>query len=120
MDETNNLLLIVEDHEGTRKALTGLLRRDGWDVIAASTVAEGLRLLGAKPRCVILDLILPDGDGEVVLKRIKESGLACHVVVCSGEGNRNRLVNVRRLAPDAILQKPFEFKTLLQACHMTA
>jgi DNA-binding response OmpR family regulator len=120
MDETNNLLLIVEDHEGVRTALTGLLRRDGWDVIAASTVAEGLRFLGAKPHCVILDLMLPDGDGEVVLKRIKESGLACRVVVCSGEGNRNRLVNLRRLAPDAIFQKPVELNALLRACHTTA
>jgi DNA-binding response OmpR family regulator len=37
--------------------------RRGWEVQSASTLQDGIALLDSKPDCVILDLMLPDGDG---------------------------------------------------------
>ena len=46
-------------------------------------MAEGLDLLGTGPACVILDLLLSDGDGAAVLRQIRDDGLDIRVVVCS-------------------------------------
>src|SRR5690349_13176265 len=66
------LLLIVEDHQATRRSLAALFRRSGWDVAEATNVAEGLAKLDPPPDFIVLDLMLPDGGGEVVLERVRE------------------------------------------------
>jgi two-component system response regulator RegA len=57
-------LLIVDDHEPTRSALRTLFALKGWDVRVAGTLADGLGLLSPPPDCVLLDLMLPDGNGD--------------------------------------------------------
>jgi DNA-binding response OmpR family regulator len=113
MDAT---LLIVDDDAWTRFALKRLLTRRGWKILTAATVAEGLESLGSAPDCVILDLTLPDGSGERVLRRIREDGLAARVIVNTAVDNEATLDAVRRLGPDAIVRKPVEMKRLLEAC----
>ncbi|MCA1686160.1 MAG: hypothetical protein LC745_09285, partial [Planctomycetia bacterium] len=63
-------LLVVDDHAWSRHPLRGIFNRMGWDVSVAGTVAEGLRFLESEPEpcCLVLDLSLPDGDGELVLR----------------------------------------------------
>ena len=67
-------ILIIEDHEPTRHALRSLLMRRGHDIIEAGTIAEGLASLDRHPLpdCVVLDMDLPDGGGETVLRAIRE------------------------------------------------
>jgi DNA-binding response OmpR family regulator len=93
-----------------------LLARAGWVVVAAATVAEALEALGAGPGCIMLDLDLPDGPGESVLRRVREGGLEIRVVVCSACGSEERLDSVRALGPDALLRKPVDFADVLRAC----
>ena len=65
-------LLVVDDDFYTQQALTTLFTRRGWVVGVASTVAEGLSGAGpSRPRFVILDLNLPDGGGESVLREVR-------------------------------------------------
>lgn len=100
--------LLVEDHEGTRQAFRGLLTQLGWHVSAAESVRDGLALLESEPEpcCLVLDLDLPDGHGEEVLRRLREKGLRTRVVVCSGSMDDERLRRVAALSPDALLTKP--------------
>ena len=67
----DNRMLVVDDDATTRFALHTLFSRQGWDVSVAATVSEALDELGRTPtpRCVILDLNLPDGRGEAILAR---------------------------------------------------
>jgi len=116
MDGSRVALLIVDDDAWTRFALARLMRQRGWTIITAATVAEGLESLDSSPACVILDLNLPDGNGERVLRRIREDGLAARVVVSTGTSDEAMLEPVRRLMPDAIVHKPVEMKRLLEAC----
>lgn len=109
-------ILVVEDHEATRRALTRLLERRGWLVDSAGTVAEGLERLKGKPQCVILDLMLPDGDGETVLRHVRNEKLAIRVVVTSGVGDDRRLEAVRRLGADAVLDKPIVLAEVCRVC----
>ncbi|HEV3165285.1 MAG TPA: response regulator [Isosphaeraceae bacterium] len=116
MEEKRKLLLIIEDHQTTQRILTRVLEYNGWDVEAASTVSQGLELLNTKPHCVVLDLMLPDGNGEDVLRRAKEVNPQIRVVVTSATGDEKRLEALRELKPDAIIPKPIEMNTLLNAC----
>ena len=65
------LILIVEDNAVTRRALQALFKSRGWAVSVAETVAEGLAQLDPPPDVIVLDLMLPDGDGEEVLREVR-------------------------------------------------
>ena len=57
-------ILFVEDQSGTRKVMTRLLHRWGFEVETANTLKSGLEHVEKKPFDVILsDIALPDGTG---------------------------------------------------------
>src|SRR5947209_6591904 len=109
-------LLVVEDDATSRDALRTIFARRGWHVAVAGTVAEGLALLDPPPHCVILDLILPDGDGEAILRQVRSSRLGTRVAVCSGTADPSRLATVRALAPEALLCKPIDLGPVFHLC----
>jgi ActR/RegA family two-component response regulator len=115
MCDPRSLLLIIEDDAWTQAVLARLMERHGWRILTASTVAEGIDRLRLNPACVILDLDLPDGRGESVLRSIREARARCHVVVCTA-GTEARLDWVSTLSPHAILRKPIDVGDLLDAC----
>ena len=101
-------LLVVEDDPATRNALRKIFQLKGWKVRVASTVAEGMAQLEPPPDCVILDLMLPDAGGEVLLRKIREDRMPTRVAVCTGTHDPVRLRAVASLGPDALLKKPIE------------
>jgi len=107
-------LLLVEDDWRTHSALCKILARRGWEVHSAMTVSGGLALLHLKPQAIILDLMLPDGDGIAVLYQIRAENQPAKVAVTTGIEDRSRLEEIRKLAPDAILRKPLNLEELLR------
>jgi len=101
-------VLVVDDDSYTRDALHRLLSGRGWEVSLAATVAEGLERLDPAPSCVILDLNLPDGDGESILRT--------RVAVCSATTDGRRLAEVWSLSPEMLLWKPIEMAALYRLC----
>jgi two-component system response regulator (stage 0 sporulation protein F) len=81
----------------------------------ATTVAEALALLKNGPESVVLDLMLPDGDGVTVLRAVRQMGLAARVVVATGAGDADYLQTARDLQPAALLQKPVRLPELIAA-----
>src|SRR3954453_8726203 len=78
----------------------------GWEVAVATTVAEGLASLDPPPDFLILDLTLPDGGGEAILRRVRDAGLKTKVAVTTGWDDRGRLRVVKAMNPEALLGKP--------------
>src|SRR4051794_39929642 len=107
-------LLIVEDHQDIRTPLRRLLVYRGWDVLEAAIVAEGLAQLDPPPACVVLDLMLPDGNGETVLHAVREGQLPTRVLVYTAAYDLDRLDGVSSLGPDALFLKPTGLAGLLQ------
>jgi CheY-like chemotaxis protein len=105
-------LLVVDDDHFTRLALNAFFTRGGWRVSLAATVAEAMALLGDGPHQIILDLDLPDGDGEAVLGAARSRCPGAQVTVCSGVADPGRLAEVRRLSPEAVLTKPIDLGTV--------
>ncbi len=108
-------LLLIEDDWRTHSALRKILSRLGWEVHSAMTVSSGLALLDLRPEAVILDLMLPDGDGVAVLRKLRSEHPEIRVAVTTGVEDRARLEEIRGLQPDALLRKPLELSELLAA-----
>ena len=108
-------LLLVEDDRPTYNALKGILSRRGWEVIVSTTLSEAVGRLNESFSAVILDLMLPDGEGENVLREIRERGLPCRVIITTGSNDPTRLGAITRLRPQAMLKKPIDLTALEQA-----
>jgi DNA-binding response OmpR family regulator len=91
------------------------MRRHGWEVMAASCLSEARPLLQTQPDVLILDLMLPDGEGTTLLKEVRDNHWPTNVVVVTGTSDSARLTRVRQLEPDTLLFKPVDLQQLLQA-----
>src|SRR4051794_16478726 len=105
-EQPRRILLLVEDHQATREVLRRILALSGWEVLEAATVAEGLAQLDCPPDCIVLDLDLPDGPGEAILRKVRMDRLPIRVVVSTGNPDSGRLREVSYMRPDAVLHKP--------------
>ena len=110
-------LLVVDGDPCTRMALHTLFSRQGWQVRLATSLAEGLASLAPAPHCVILDLDLPDGPGEAILRRVRSECPGIRVAACSASDDPARLAVVRGLAPDLLLWKPIEMASVFRLCE---
>ncbi len=107
-------VLVVDDDASTVNALKSLLRTSGYEVITASTVAGALAMIDASVDGIILDLMLPDGDGAEVLRGVRVAGLNARVCVTTGVSSPAWLNRVTALGADCILRKPIDLSELLQ------
>lgn len=111
-------VLLVEDDEANRHTLGLLLGRRGWSVCLATTVAEAKDRLehGFEPDCLLLDLMLPDGDGGEVLREVRDRGLKTRVAVCTGVVDPERLNGVLAMGPNAVFTKPLDLSKVEGMC----
>jgi DNA-binding response OmpR family regulator len=107
-------VLLVEDDRQSHQLLKLILSRAGCEVISAMTQAGGLDCIGGGLDCVILDLRLPDGEGETILRKIRVEQLAVRVAVTTAEGDPERLRRVAELRPDLLLRKPIDLPQLMR------
>ena len=77
-------LLIVEDDRRTQESLARLFSERGWRISSATPTADGLNQLDPPPRCVLIDLSLPDATGALILRTIRAADRPIRVVVCTG------------------------------------
>jgi two-component system, OmpR family, response regulator len=65
-------LLVVEDEPTILELLSGSLRFAGFDVLTAASGREALRAAAAvRPDLILLDVMLPDGDGFDVIRAVR-------------------------------------------------
>ena len=108
-------LLVVEDEQTILELLSGSLRFAGFEVMTAASGAEALRAVAAsRPDLVLLDIMMPDGDGFEVLGRIRSSGPDVPVIFLTArDGVRERVAGLA-LGGDDYITKPFSLDELLE------
>ena len=104
---TKRTILLIEDEGAISEPLAAALGREGFDAIVADTAAKGLELFDSRsPDLVLLDVMLPDGDGRDVLRRIRETSRT-PVVMLTARGEEMDRVLGLELGADDYVTKPF-------------
>ncbi len=106
-------ILLVEDRDSLRRLLARALADDGYEVAAAATGGDAVRLLGERPFDLVLtDLKLPDRSGLEVLAASRQSQPRVPVVVLTGYGSIGAAVEAMKLGAHDFLEKPLELPDL--------
>src|SRR4051794_18026361 len=101
-------VMIVEDDESTREFMALALAKHHMGSVQASTVGEALMLLDKPPTpdALILDLMLPDAKGTVLLRRIRRDNLPIRIAVVTGAADHAQFSGLLQIPPDTIFSKP--------------
>jgi two-component system KDP operon response regulator KdpE len=100
-------VLVVDDEHQILRALRVILRDAGFEVIEAATAEEALdRAAVRPPQAAIVDLVLPDGDGIEVARRLREWS-AMPILVLSAVGEEDEKVRALEAGADDYVTKPF-------------
>ncbi|MBK7857241.1 MAG: response regulator transcription factor [Archangiaceae bacterium] len=106
-------VLIIEDDANLRLTLEDNLSEQGYAVRVASTVAEAWKALEAQPSdVVILDLMLPDGDGYAFCKALRKKNLPSRVLMLTARSLEEDLVRGFDAGADDYLAKPYRLREL--------
>ena len=107
MSEPQPIALIVEDEPNIRRFVRLALEGEGWSVHEAGTLRQGLIDAGTRrPDVVILDLGLPDGDGQDFLRDLR-AWSSVPVIVLSARGGEDDKIAALDHGADDYLSKPF-------------
>jgi len=109
-------VLVVEDEQDIAELVSYHLGREGYQVLAAGTGEEGLKLARARrPALMVLDLMLPGLDGLEVCKQIRgdPSTQQMAVMMLTAKGEESDIVVGLQLGADDYVTKPFSPKVLV-------
>ena len=124
MAELTSRILIVDDDAQIVSGLEALLSEE-WEVRTAGSGKEALVTFAEfSPDIVLLDVQLPDYSGMDLLHQFKMYSETAAVIMMSGVGNLERVIESMKLGAETFLQKPFDYDTLTltlqQASRMVA
>ena len=114
-------VLLVEDDARLAQMVDDYLRQAGWQVEVAATLAQAEMQLGVADAvgrgpgfdALVLDLMLPDGDGLDLCRRLRAADNDLPVLMLTARGDPMDRVLGLELGADDYLPKPFEPRELL-------
>jgi two-component system, OmpR family, KDP operon response regulator KdpE len=106
-------VLVVDDEPQILRALKVVLREAGFEAVPAQTASEALDLASVRPpEAAIVDLVLPDGDGVEVTRRLREWS-DMPILVLSAVGEEEQKVRALEAGADDYITKPFGARELV-------
>ncbi|TXF88159.1 response regulator transcription factor [Neolewinella aurantiaca] len=106
-------ILIVEDEVGLREAIGSSLEKESYRIETASdfdTASEKIFLY--EYDCILLDIMLPDGNGLELLAELKKQGKSENVIIISAKNTLDDKLKGLELGADDYLTKPFHLAEL--------
>jgi two-component system, OmpR family, response regulator RegX3 len=105
--EARPRILFVEDERSISEPFSHALEREGFEPVVAQTAEEALRLAERiDPALVLLDLMLPDGDGRDVCRELRRRSDRPIIMLTSRGTETDRIVGLELGADDYVV-KPF-------------
>ncbi len=112
----NRKVLLVDDDPEILLLVERILTEAGIESYVASNGEEALeRLREELPSAIVLDLILPDTSGQVLLERFHQEHPSLPIVILTSQGDVDDVVGCMRLGAVDFVQKPFARTRLLTA-----
>jgi two-component system OmpR family response regulator len=107
-------LLVVDDEATILELLSGSLRLAGFEVMTATSGAEAVRAAASgRPDLVLLDVMMPDGDGFEALRRMRSGGAEVPVIFLTARDEVPDRVAGFAVGADDYVTKPFSLDELL-------
>jgi two-component system, OmpR family, KDP operon response regulator KdpE len=112
-ERTPPRVLVVDDEPQIVRALKVVLREAGFLAVAAETASEALDIAAVRPpEAAIVDLVLPDGDGVEVTRKLREWS-EMPILVLSAVGEEDQKVRALEAGADDYITKPFGARELV-------
>jgi DNA-binding response OmpR family regulator len=114
-------ILLIEDHSDVAEVLDLVLRYAGYEVIIATDGASGLMVArSGVPDLIILDLILPDLNGMLLIEQLKlgAATAAIPVLILTAASDQSTQQSALEAGCDAFIAKPFDIDHLLQQVRL--
>ena len=107
-------VMVVDDTETIRDLLSAILQKEGYEPVLKASAAELIASFSQpQPDVILLDLVLPDGDGLELLPQIKKQWPDTEVIVLTGHATFDAAVEATKRGAYHFQNKPFDTKTLL-------
>ncbi len=117
LDSGRKKVLVVDDDPEIVDLIVDVLERDGRFEVhtAGSGYDAGVQTQEFRPDVMILDYMLPDVNGNVVCKTIRENPLFenMKIIIVSGVINQDEIKELLDVGADAFLKKPFSIDNLV-------
>ena len=106
-------ILIIEDDEKLREELKIFLNKNGYQATALTTFDNTIQdILQINPDLILLDINLPNTDGEYICKEIRKQSNMPIIIVTSRDNELDELLSINNGA-DHYITKPFNIQILL-------
>jgi DNA-binding response OmpR family regulator len=107
-------ILIVEDEPDIARGLRDALEFEQFEVITTGSGREGIRLVReGSPDLVILDLMLPDGNGFTVCEDIRKSHPVIPIIMLTARSQETDKIRGLEVGADDYVTKPFSVGELV-------
>jgi DNA-binding response OmpR family regulator len=107
-------ILVIEDDPAVARSLIDGLSREGWQVVAKTTGADGIAYArDRQPQLVILDVRLPDGSGFDFCRQMRQSGLRQPIIILTVQDEEIDKILGLELGADDYMTKPFSLRELV-------
>lgn len=106
-------ILIIEDEKNILDFMSKTLRSNGYKTITTDSGQAGLTIINSQcPDLILLDLGLPDMDGNEIISSVRQ-WTSCPIIVISARSGENDKVQALDLGADDYITKPFGTSELL-------
>ncbi len=110
-----NRILIIEDEEILRFTFKSFLSKDGHDVITAEDYHSALKVIDeSELDLIIADILLGGKTGIDILRKVKEKGMKCPVIMITGQPSIETAAEAVRLGAYDYIPKPVEKHDLIK------
>jgi two-component system, OmpR family, response regulator len=107
-------LLVVDDEATILELLAGSLRFAGFEVVTAASGAEAVRAAATtRPDLILLDVMMPDGDGFEVVRHMRSIDADVPVIFLTAREEVRMRINGLALGADDYITKPFSLDEVL-------
>lgn len=108
-------ILVVDDDKAICDVLRDVLSEHVFDVLVCHSGNEALRIVAAEPSIalILLDMMLPDTNGLLVLQQVQKLRPALPVVMLTGMGSESDVVVGLEMGADDYIAKPFNGRVVV-------
>ena len=113
-------ILILDDEERITETLAEYLQKQGFHAFTANLPGEAFQIIRKhKIDIIITDVMMPQMNGIEVMRKVKMQNPAIEVILISGHGNMNTVIEAMRLGAIDFIPKPFKLYDVQVAIERT-